>query len=77
MANAKQAERLTVEGEIPVFIPKEHKGEETLYVSINGVKAYLKRGETLYVSAPFAALIRNKIEAEQNAERYIEDNAQI
>jgi hypothetical protein len=66
---------LQVGGDIPMFIPKESKTDDTLYVNINGVKGLIRKGETVYLSEPFAELIRNSMAAQKAADRFIANNS--
>ena len=87
MAEKKQVEKtpgaeqasentpLQIKGSEPVYVPKKNKGDDTLYVAVNGVKGYIKRGETVYVSPPFKEVIENMLQSERDAEAYIEANS--
>lgn len=59
---------------VPVFIPKESKNDDALYVCVNGKSAMIRKGETVYVKRQFAEVIENSARMSKEAERYIEAN---
>lgn len=79
MAEKKKqaAQPLKIAGNIPVFVPKESKGDDTLYVKVNGVGGTIQKGKTVYVSEPFAELINNSFAQQAAAERFIAENAEL
>ena len=57
---------------VPVFIPKEFKGDDALFIAVNGRRLLVKKGETVLLPAPFAAVIRNSEEMKRIAAAYID-----
>ena len=55
-----------------VFIPKESKNDDALFVSVNGRRLLVKKGEPVSLPAPFAEVIRNAEAAAKKAEAYID-----
>ena len=60
---------------VPVFIPKEFKGDDALFVAVNGRRLLVKKGETVLLPAPFAAVLKNSEEMKKIADSYIESVA--
>lgn len=56
----------------PVFIPKESKHDDALYVAVNGKRMLIKKGETVMLPAPFAEVIANSFAAKREAESFID-----
>ncbi len=55
-----------------VFIPRESKHDDALYVAVNGRRMLVKKGETVALPKPFAAVIKESFAARRTAERYID-----
>ena len=68
MAGRKEKAPATVD----VFIPKETKHDDSLFVSVNGQRILVKKGESVKLSPKYAEVINNSFEAQKQAESYIE-----
>ena len=55
-----------------VFIPKEYKGDDALFVAVNGRRLLVKKGETVSLPLPFAEVIRESEEMKKAAQDYID-----
>ncbi len=55
-----------------VFIPRESKHDDALYIAVNGRRMLVKKGETVLLPKPFAAVVKASFAAKQTAERYID-----
>ncbi len=58
-----------------VFIPKESKHDDALYVAVNGRRMLVKKGETVFLPGPFAAVVKASFAAKKTAESYIDSVA--
>lgn len=54
-----------------VFIPKEGKHDDALFVAVNGERLLVRKGESVLLPARFAEVIENSVSAARQAERYI------
>ncbi|MBE6812874.1 MAG: hypothetical protein E7523_08325 [Ruminococcaceae bacterium] len=68
---AKKNEKKTV----PVFVPRESKDDPDLFVSINGKRYLIKKGESVFVPTEVAEVIENSRKAKTFADQYIESVA--
>lgn len=59
-----------IAGNVPVFLEKHDKHDDTQYVCINGKRALLKKGETIKVSPEVAEVIENARAARRETEAY-------
>lgn len=55
-----------------VFIPKENKHDDALYVAVNGRRMLVKKGETVTLPKSFAEVIKASFCAKKTAESYID-----
>ena len=55
-----------------VFIPKESKHDDALYIAVNGKRMLVKKGEPVVLPKPFAAVVNASFAAKQTAEKYID-----
>ena len=55
-----------------VFIPKESKHDDALYVAVNGQRLLVKKGEPVSLPLKFAEVILNSFAAAEKAESYID-----
>ena len=55
-----------------VFIPKESKHDDALYIAVNGRRMLVKKGESVALPIPFAAVVEASLNARREAERYID-----
>ena len=55
-----------------VFIPKESKHDDALYIAVNGRRMLVKKGEYVALPKPFAAVVKASFAAKAQAERYID-----
>ena len=56
---------------VPVFVPKIGKDDPDLFVSINGKRYLIKKGESVHVPTEVAEVIENSRKAAHFAEEYI------
>ena len=80
MANTKAKEPVVqaepaVQEKIPVFIPKTDKGDTDRYICVNGHTAQVQTGKTVQMSPSMAWIVKNSLRSSEEAEKYIEDNA--
>ncbi len=54
-----------------VFIPKLNKNDDSLFVSVNGKRILVKKGETVELPAAFAEVIENSQKAQDDADSFI------
>lgn len=66
----KEPER-TVPSRVPVFIPKESKGDDDLFVAVNGRRYLIQKGKTVMVPPEVAEVIEHMMEARAEADAYI------
>ena len=59
------------EGTRTVFIPKEYKHDDSLFVAVNGERLLVRKGEPVTLPVRFAEVIENSAQASKRAERYI------
>lgn len=55
-----------------VFIPKESKHDDALYVAVNGQRLLVRKGEPVSLPKRFAEVINNSFAAAKKAESYID-----
>lgn len=55
-----------------VFIPKESKHDDALYIAVNGRRMLVKKGEPVTLPKAFAAVVKASFAARTQAERYID-----
>ena len=55
-----------------VFIPKESKHDDALFIAVNGRRMLVKKGESVELPVPFAAVVEASMDARREAERYID-----
>ncbi|MBQ7637730.1 MAG: hypothetical protein IJS90_02365 [Clostridia bacterium] len=55
-----------------VFIPKESKHDDSLYVAVNGRRMLVKKGESVLLPKSFAEVVKASFAAKKNAESYID-----
>ena len=60
------------EGTQSVFIPKENKHDDALYVAVNGRRMLVKKGETVNLPKSFAEVINASFNAKKTAESFID-----
>lgn len=58
-----------------VFIPRESKHDDALYIAVNGRRMLVKKGESVSLPKPFAEVVKASFAAKQSAERYIDSVA--
>ena len=56
---------------VPVFVPRTTKDEPDLFVSVNGRRYLVKKGESVNVPPEVAEVIENSRKAEIFADNYI------
>jgi len=54
-----------------VFIPKEYKRDDSLFVAVNGERILVRKGETVTLPLKFAEVIENSAAARREAEKFI------
>ena len=69
MANRKTIE--TQKG-VTVFIPRENKHDDALFVAVNGQRLLVKKGEPVTLPQRFAEAVENSFRAQREAESYID-----
>lgn len=57
---------------VPVFVPKESKHDDSLFVAVNGKRMLIKKGETVMLPAPFVEAVENSVNARREAESFID-----
>ena len=55
-----------------VFIPKESKHDDALYIAVNGRRMLVKKGEPVALPKAFAAVVQASFDAKRTAEKYID-----
>ena len=55
-----------------VFIPKENKHDDALYVAVNGRRMLVKKGEKVTLPKSFAEVINASFSAKKTADSYID-----
>ncbi len=55
-----------------VFIPKESKHDDALYIAVNGRRMLVKKGEAVALPKAFAEVVKASFAAKAQAERYID-----
>lgn len=60
------------DGLVPVFVPKESKHDDSLFVAVNGKRILIKKGETVMLPPEFAEVIENSFAAKKAAEKFID-----
>ena len=55
-----------------VFIPKESKHDDALYIAVNGRRMLVKKGEPVSLPRPFAAVVKASFAAKAQADRFID-----
>ncbi len=54
-----------------VFVPKENKHDDTLYIAVNGKRMMIKKGITVSIPAEFAEVVENSFSSRQTADEFI------
>jgi hypothetical protein len=54
-----------------VFVPKENKHDDTLYIAVNGKRMMIKKGITVSLPAEFAEVVENSFSSRQSADEFI------
>lgn len=64
------------EDTVSVIVPKdpENRGNDSLFVNVNGRKMVIKRGVKVTIPKPHAAVIRAMERQKAAADRYIEEH---
>ena len=57
---------------VPVFIPKEGKGDDERFIAVNGRRLLVKTGMTVFLPPEFAEVIANSQAQAVAADAYIE-----
>lgn len=60
---------------VPVYVPKEGKGDDELYIAVNGRRMLIQKGKTVYLPPEFAEVVQHMFDARAEADRYIEETA--
>ena len=60
-----------------VFVPKEGREDDTLYVSLNGRTFLIPKGKSVEVPKPVAAIIHASQEAQRKADEFIEEQQRV
>lgn len=55
-----------------VFIPRESKHDDALFVAVNGQRLLVRKGEPVALPEKFAEVINNSFAAAKQAESYID-----
>lgn len=55
-----------------VFIPKEHKHDDALFIAVNGKRMLVRKGEPVSLPEAFAAVVKASFEAKKKADSYID-----
>lgn len=58
---------------VPVYVPKEGKGDDDLFIAVNGRRMLIQKGKTVYLPPEFAEVVEHMFEARAEADRYIEE----
>ena len=75
MADNIKKENVSTCDNIPVYVPKEGRGDDDLFVSVNGKRILIQKGKTVYLSPAFAEVVRNSMDAKAIADAFIESNS--
>ncbi len=54
-----------------VFVPKENKHDDTLYIAVNGKRMMIKKGITVSIPTEFAEVVENSFSSRQTADEFI------
>lgn len=57
-----------------VYIPKESRGDDSLFISVNGRRMLVQKGKPLVLPKAFAEVVRNSQAQDLAAQKYIDDN---
>ena len=68
----KETKKRPAEEAEAVFIPRESKHDDAQYIAVNGRRMLVKKGETVLLPKPFAAVVKASFAAKAQAERYID-----
>ena len=68
----KQKRAPAAEAAETVFIPKESKHDDALFVAVNGRRMLVRKGEAVSLPLPFAAVVRHSQEMKRRADSYID-----
>lgn len=60
---------------VSVFIPKEGRNDDSLYIAVNGRRMLVKKGVPLMLPKMFADVVKNSQRQDAAAQKFIEDNA--
>ena len=73
----KNEEQKKVPDLVPIFLPKEFKGDDEQLLSINGRRLLVQKGKTVMVPPEFAELVENSMRQKQSAEDYINAHERV
>ena len=59
---------------VPVFIPKQSRGDTERFIAVNGERILVQTGKTVKIPERFAEVIKNSEKMSAVAEEYINDN---
>lgn len=68
----KKEKTNVAEDTVTVFIPKENKHDDALYVAVNGKRLLVKKGENVKLPRCFAEVILSSFDAKKTADSYID-----
>jgi len=71
----KNEKNIKAEDTESVFIPKENKHDDALYVAVNGRRMLVKKGENVTLPKSFAEVIKASFAAKNSADSYIDSVA--
>lgn len=60
---------------VSVYIPKEGRNDDSLYIAVNGRRMLVKKGVPLMLPKMFADVVKNSQRQDAAAQKYIEENA--
>lgn len=61
---------------VPVFIPKQSRGDTERFIAVNGERILVQTGKTVEIPERFAEVLKNSEKMAVTAEEYINDNVQ-
>ena len=64
--------KISAESTETVFIPRESKHDDALFVAVNGRRMLVRKGEAVALPLPFAAVVRHSQEMNRRADSYID-----
>jgi hypothetical protein len=74
---AEKKEKGAAQEKVRLFIPKESKDDDGLFLSVNGKRILVKKGVPVFVEPKYAEVYFNSLAAENKANAYIEENASV